>query len=57
MLFKRCTRCQGDLFQEEDLGQIDLVCLQCGYRRTIGSQMTKVRLAELKLRELVGAKS
>jgi DNA-directed RNA polymerase subunit RPC12/RpoP len=32
MEFKGCTRCQGDLYREEDVGQTDLVCLQCGFR-------------------------
>jgi hypothetical protein len=34
MEFKACTRCQGDLYREEDIGQTDLVCLQCGFRRS-----------------------
>jgi DNA-directed RNA polymerase subunit M/transcription elongation factor TFIIS len=33
MVFKGCDRCRGDLYREEDIGQTDLVCLQCGYRR------------------------
>ncbi len=33
MVFKACPRCRGDLFREEDIGQTDLVCLQCGFRR------------------------
>jgi DNA-directed RNA polymerase subunit RPC12/RpoP len=32
MEFKGCTRCNGDLYREEDIGQTDLVCLQCGFR-------------------------
>lgn len=32
MRFKGCTRCRGDLYREEDLGQTDMVCLQCGFR-------------------------
>ena len=32
MQFKGCTRCQGDLYGEEDVSQTDLVCLQCGFR-------------------------
>jgi DNA-directed RNA polymerase subunit RPC12/RpoP len=32
MMFKACARCRGDLYREENLGQADLVCLQCGYR-------------------------
>jgi DNA-directed RNA polymerase subunit M/transcription elongation factor TFIIS len=33
MVFKGCDRCRGDLYHEEDIGQTDLVCLQCGYRK------------------------
>jgi DNA-directed RNA polymerase subunit RPC12/RpoP len=29
---KACARCGGDLIPEEILGDIDLVCLQCGHR-------------------------
>jgi DNA-directed RNA polymerase subunit RPC12/RpoP len=32
MVFKGCARCDGDMYREEDIGQTDLVCLQCGYR-------------------------
>jgi hypothetical protein len=33
MVFKGCGRCGGDLYREEDIGQTDFVCLQCGCRR------------------------
>ena len=29
---KSCGHCLGDLFEEEFLGQRELVCLQCGNR-------------------------
>jgi hypothetical protein len=32
MMFKAGARCRGDLYCEEDLGQAELVCLQCGFR-------------------------
>jgi hypothetical protein len=35
MVFKGCQRCGGDLYNEEELGQTDQVCLQCGARRTL----------------------
>lgn len=38
MLFKKCPRCQGDLYLEEDAGSRDLVCLQCGSRQSLSSQ-------------------
>ena len=31
---KACARCGGDLIPEELLGDVDLVCLQCGHRTT-----------------------
>ena len=37
IVFKGCARCAGDLFVEKDLGNTDLVCLQCGYRKSIRS--------------------
>lgn len=33
MLLRGCARCGGDVFLEEALGSVDVVCLQCGYRR------------------------
>ena len=35
MVFKGCPRCGGDVYNEEEFGQVDLVCLQCGARRTM----------------------
>jgi DNA-directed RNA polymerase subunit RPC12/RpoP len=35
MLFKRCTRCRGDLYCEETISDLELVCLQCGHRETL----------------------
>ncbi|MBI2912455.1 MAG: hypothetical protein HYY03_00880 [Chloroflexi bacterium] len=32
MLLKGCRRCGGDLYDEPAPGQVDMVCLQCGYR-------------------------
>ena len=32
MMFKACARCRGDLYREDDLGHVELVCLQCGCR-------------------------
>jgi hypothetical protein len=29
---KSCPRCNGDMLPEEYLGDVDLVCLQCGNR-------------------------
>ncbi len=32
MLLKGCRRCGGDVYEEPVPGQVELVCLQCGYR-------------------------
>jgi hypothetical protein len=32
ILLKSCPRCHGDIMQEELLGELELVCLQCGHR-------------------------
>lgn len=37
MQYKGCARCTGDLYIEDDLGFTDLVCLQCGYRASLGA--------------------
>jgi hypothetical protein len=34
IVFRGCVKCQGDLYVEQGLGDADLVCLQCGYRRS-----------------------
>jgi DNA-directed RNA polymerase subunit M/transcription elongation factor TFIIS len=42
MVFKGCARCRGDMYREEDIGQTDLVCLQCGYRRPADHQTSTI---------------
>jgi Zn ribbon nucleic-acid-binding protein len=32
ILLKSCPRCHGDMLQEELLGDVEIVCLQCGHR-------------------------
>jgi hypothetical protein len=32
ILLKSCPRCHGDVMREELLGELELVCLQCGHR-------------------------
>lgn len=32
MHLKACTRCGGDMLEEDILGDVDLVCIQCGHR-------------------------
>ena len=29
---KSCPRCRGDMMEERMLGELELVCLQCGHR-------------------------
>ena len=54
MEFKGCTRCQGDMYCEEDIGHTDLVCLQCGYRLAvdpvpaIGARIYQIRQARIR---------
>ena len=35
MIFKACVRCGGDMYYEDDIDHLDLVCLQCGFRRPL----------------------
>jgi DNA-directed RNA polymerase subunit RPC12/RpoP len=35
LVLKGCNRCHGDLYVERQMGTADLVCLQCGYRRSL----------------------
>jgi hypothetical protein len=41
---KACARCGGDLIPEELLGDIDLVCLQCGHRTSAPAPKTAYRI-------------
>ena len=36
MWLKACGRCGGDVFIEEDIGEREFVCLQCGGRKAAG---------------------
>ncbi len=42
---KACTRCGGDMMAEEILGDVDLVCLQCGYRKAMPVAAPAYRVA------------
>jgi DNA-directed RNA polymerase subunit RPC12/RpoP len=35
MMLRSCIRCGGDLYLERLSGSEDLVCLQCGFRKTV----------------------
>jgi DNA-directed RNA polymerase subunit RPC12/RpoP len=41
MIFKGCIRCGGDMYDEDNIDQVDLVCLQCGFRRTLTSARSR----------------
>jgi DNA-directed RNA polymerase subunit RPC12/RpoP len=48
MVFKGCARCGGDMYREEDIGQTDLVCLQCGYRVAEAVPSMAIRLGNTR---------
>jgi DNA-directed RNA polymerase subunit RPC12/RpoP len=37
MVFRGCSKCQGDVYVERNADGADLVCLQCGSRRLIAA--------------------
>ena len=41
ILMKSCPRCQGDMMKEELLGEVEMVCLQCGHRTYPETQATR----------------
>ena len=42
MVFRGCAKCHGDLYTESNIDGADLVCLQCGSRKTLmNSQLTR----------------
>lgn len=45
MVFRGCAKCEGDVYVERNIDGADLVCLQCGSRKTITTSrfMTSVR--------------
>lgn len=49
LAMKSCPRCRGDLFVEDDLFTIDVVCLQCGQRRSVERRAVD-RLARSRLK-------
>jgi hypothetical protein len=52
MVFRGCAKCDGDLYVERNLDGADLVCLQCGSRKTVTtSRLVPARHAEA-VREL-----
>lgn len=54
MVFRGCAKCDGDLYAERNLDGADLVCLQCGSRKTVSasrlpsSPQTQARARELQ---------
>jgi hypothetical protein len=47
---KACARCGGDMMAEEILGDVDLVCLQCGYRKPMPQAQPAWRITTRKQR-------
>jgi len=48
VILRGCSKCEGDVYPEENIDGTDLVCLQCGYRQ-IGQD--PVRLESRPLQE------
>jgi len=46
MNLKACNRCGGDMMAEEILGDVDLVCLQCGHRQAAPQARPAWRVAQ-----------
>ncbi|MBI4059425.1 hypothetical protein HY404_04275 [Candidatus Microgenomates bacterium] len=38
---RECKKCGGDLFEEDDGLGVDIVCLQCGDRRSVAQWMSE----------------
>ncbi|HVP05694.1 MAG TPA: hypothetical protein VMT90_08470 [Dehalococcoidia bacterium] len=49
---KACNRCGGDLMAEEILGDVELVCLQCGYRKAAPAAQPAWRVVSRRQRVL-----
>ena len=45
ILMKSCPRCNGDMMEEELLGEVEMVCLQCGHRTYPETQTKRPVLA------------
>jgi DNA-directed RNA polymerase subunit RPC12/RpoP len=41
---KSCARCGGDVMPEEILGDVELVCLQCGHRTSAPAEAPRYRV-------------
>jgi hypothetical protein len=48
ILTKSCPRCHGDLLREELLGEVEMVCIQCGYR-TYPETQTRWQIARRRI--------
>jgi len=45
IVMKSCPRCHGDMLEEELLGEVEMVCLQCGHRTYPETQTRRPALA------------
>ena len=41
ILTKSCPRCHGDMLREELLGEVEMVCIQCGHRTYSEAQVKR----------------
>lgn len=53
MVLRGCAKCEGDLYVERNIDGADLVCLQCGFRKTITtSRLVTSARTQSRTREL-----
>jgi hypothetical protein len=52
---KACTRCGGDLLVEDVLGDVELVCLQCGHRSMAPAAAPSLYTVRRRTQEKVAA--
>jgi hypothetical protein len=55
IVFRGCGKCEGDLYVERSLGDAELVCLQCGFRRTVNIELLERAERRTVERELMPA--
>ncbi len=57
IVFRGCQKCHGDVYAEANLDGADLVCLQCGFRRSIAGRPQYAVSVSSNRGELFGAVS
>ncbi len=51
MMYKACPRCTGDCYMEHGTGYDELVCLQCGFRRS--AERRPVEIVNVRGRQIL----